>query len=76
MYALHHPAGPPGTASWDADFGYLVTMGIAPVVDGEWTNYEPATTVNPMPVRSSCWPDAPTSVPEYSAVPNARTASA
>ena len=41
VYALHHPAGPPGTASWDADFGYLVTMGIAPVVDGEWTNYEP-----------------------------------
>ena len=65
VYALHHPAGPPGTASWDADFGYLVTMGIAPVVDGEWTNYEPGTTVNPMPVRSSCWPDAPTSVPEY-----------
>jgi hypothetical protein len=65
VYALHHPAGPPGTASWDADFGYLVTMGIAPVVDGEWTNYEPAPTVDPMPPRSSCWPDAPTSVPSY-----------
>ncbi len=65
VYALHHPAGPPGTASWDADFGYLVTMGIAPVVDGEWTNYEPAPTTSPVPRRSSCWPDAPTSVPAY-----------
>ena len=22
VYALHHPAGPPDTASWDADFSY------------------------------------------------------
>jgi hypothetical protein len=65
VYALHHPAGPRDTATWDADFGYLVRMGVAPVVDGEWTNYEPAPTVNPMPVRSSCWPDAPAKVPQY-----------
>ena len=65
VYALHHPAGPSGVASWDAGFGYLMTMGIAPVVDGEWTNYEPAPTAGPVPPRSSCWPDAPTSVPAY-----------
>ncbi len=35
------------------------------MVDSEWTNYEPAPTTNPMPPRSSCWPDAPTSVPAY-----------
>jgi Cellulase (glycosyl hydrolase family 5) len=44
VYAVHHPAGPADTASWDADFGYLVTTGVAPVVDGEWTNYEPPPT--------------------------------
>jgi hypothetical protein len=65
VYALHHPAGQPGTASWDADFGYLVFGGIAPVVDGEWTNYEPAPTAYPTPPRSSCWPDAPTTVPKF-----------
>jgi hypothetical protein len=65
VYALHHPAGPPDPASWDADFGYLIAAGVAPVVDGEWTNYEPAPTAYPMAPRSSCWPDAPTAVPEY-----------
>jgi len=65
VYALHHPTGQPDTASWDADFGYLVFGGIAPVVDGEWTNYEPAPTAYPTPLRSSCWPDAPTTVPEF-----------
>jgi len=65
VYALHHPAGQPGPASWDADFGYLITTGVAPVVDGEWTNYEPYPTVNPETLSSSCWPDAPTSVPAY-----------
>ena len=47
VYALHHPAGPQDLASWDADFGYLVKTGVAPVVDGEWTNYDrprPRTT--------------------------------
>jgi hypothetical protein len=65
VYALHHPADPQTTASWDADFGYLVRTGVAPVVDGEWTNYEPVPTAYPMARRSSCWPDAPTAVPEY-----------
>jgi hypothetical protein len=65
VYAVHHPAGPPDTASWDADFGYLLSTGAAPVVDGEWTNYEPAPTAAPTPPRSSCWPDAPTRVPEF-----------
>jgi hypothetical protein len=65
VYAVHHPAGQRDAASWDADFGYLVFGGIAPVVDGEWTNYEPAPTAYPTPPRSSCWPDAPTRVPEF-----------
>ncbi len=65
VYAVHHPAGPHDPASWDADFGYLITMGIAPVVDGEWTNYEPAPTPGPITPLSSCWPDAPTMVPQF-----------
>ena len=65
VYAVHHPAGWQNPASWDADFGYLVTMGIAPVVDGEWTNYEPAPTAGAVPLRSSCWLQAPTRVPQY-----------
>jgi Cellulase (glycosyl hydrolase family 5) len=65
VYAVHHPAAPDDQASWDADFGYLVTMGIAPVVDGEWTNYEPVPTAGPTTVPTSCWPDAATAVPEY-----------
>ena len=65
VYAVHHPAGPAGAASWDADFGYLARTGVAPVVDGEWTNYEPPPTALPTTTPSSCWPDAPTSVPEF-----------
>ena len=65
VYALHHPSDPQDPASWDADFGYLVETGVAPVVDGEWTNYEPGPTVSYQPRRSSCWPNAPTAVPQY-----------
>jgi hypothetical protein len=65
VYAVHHPAGPADAASWDADFGYLARTGVAPVVDGEWTNYEPPPTALPTTTPSSCWPDAPTSVPEF-----------
>jgi hypothetical protein len=65
VYAVHHPAGRADTTSWNADFGYLVTQGVAPVVLGEWTNYEPPPTANPMPPRTSCWPDAPAKVPEF-----------
>ena len=65
VYALHHPAGLADQVSWDADLGYLVKTGVAPVVDGEWTNYEPVPTSTYQPPRSSCWPDAPTAVPAY-----------
>jgi hypothetical protein len=65
VYAVHHPAAPHDAAAWDADFGYLVSTGIAPVVDGEWTNYEPAPTTRLVLPRTSCWPDAPTTVPQF-----------
>jgi hypothetical protein len=57
MYAIHHPSGAHNSATWWADFGYLVKDGIAPVVDGEWTNY--AST------KGECWSDAPTAVPAF-----------
>jgi hypothetical protein len=65
VYAVHHPNAPHDKSGWYADFGYLVTTGVAPVVDGEWTNYEPAPTAGPATVPTSCWPDAPTAVPQY-----------
>jgi len=65
VYALHHPAAPHDGSGWYADFGYLIATGVAPVVDGEWTNYEPAPASDPGPLPTSCWPDAPTAVPEY-----------
>jgi Cellulase (glycosyl hydrolase family 5) len=65
VYSLHHPAGPHDASAWDAGFGYLVTTGAAPVVDGEWTNYEPARVAGPAAPRSSCWQDAPVTVPAY-----------
>jgi len=65
VYAVHHPAGQPGPTSWNDDFGYLVADGIAPVVDGEWTNYEPAPTGTPMPQPTSCWSNAPRAVPQF-----------
>jgi hypothetical protein len=65
VYALHHPGGGHNVATWDADLGYLVSTGVAPVVDGEWTNYEPAPTGYPTAPRTSCWNDAPARVPAY-----------
>jgi Cellulase (glycosyl hydrolase family 5) len=65
VYALHHPAGQPGPTAWNDDFGYLVTDRVAPVVDGEWTNYEPAPTNTPTSQPTSCWSDAPAAVPEF-----------
>jgi cellulase (glycosyl hydrolase family 5) len=65
VYSVHHPAGPHDAASWDAGFGYLVTTGAAPVVSGEWTNYEPAPAPGPSVPHSYCWPDAPVTVPAY-----------
>jgi hypothetical protein len=65
VYSVHHPAGPHDAASWDAGFGYLVTTGAAPVVNGEWTNYEPAPDTSSSVSHSYCWPDAPVTVPAY-----------
>jgi Cellulase (glycosyl hydrolase family 5) len=65
VYAVHHPAAPHDSSGWYADFGYLTATGLAPVVDGEWTNYEPVPTAGPTAMPTSCWPDAPRSVPAY-----------
>ena len=65
VYAVHHPAPPNDSSGWYADFGYLAVQGIAPVVDGEWTNYEPPPAAGPATVPTSCWPGAPTVVPEF-----------
>ena len=65
VYALHHPGGQPGPTAWNDDFGYLVTEGIAPVVNGEFTNYEPAPNPKIDLIPGYCWPNAPTAVPLY-----------
>jgi endoglucanase len=65
VYAVHHPGGPANASSWDDDFGYLISGGVAPVVDGEWTNYEPAPTSSPTAQPTSCWSNAPTAVPQF-----------
>jgi hypothetical protein len=65
VYAVHHPAAPHNKSGWYADFGYLIATHIAPAVDGEWTNYEPAPTSTSTTVPTSCWADAPTTVPQY-----------
>jgi Cellulase (glycosyl hydrolase family 5) len=65
VYSIHHPAGPHDQAAWYADFGNLITDGIAPVVEGEWTNYEPSPTADPTPAPGSCWTNAPTTIPDY-----------
>jgi Cellulase (glycosyl hydrolase family 5) len=65
VYSVHHPAGAQTRSAWQSDFGYLVTDGVAPVVVGEWSDYEPTPTPKPTWQRSSCWPGAPTKVPEF-----------
>lgn len=66
VYSIHHSASAHDPAAWYADFGYLIADGIAPVVDGEWTNYEPPpSAVKPSGLPGYCWTDAPTTVPEY-----------
>jgi hypothetical protein len=65
VYAVHHPAGAADAGSWIDDFGYLVTTDVGPVVEGEWTNYEPAPTTGPTATPTSCWPDAPAMVPAF-----------
>lgn len=58
--AVRHPAGDHDTSAWYDDFGYLINTGVAPVVDGEWTNYRPFPGAS-----SECWADAPAQVPAY-----------
>jgi hypothetical protein len=60
VYAFHHPKGPHTTRYWFNDFGYLITTHVAPVVDGEWTNYRPFGQPNP-----ECWGDARRQVPAF-----------
>jgi hypothetical protein len=60
VYAIHHPAGGHNTSRWFKDFGYLINTGVAPVVDGEWTNYRPFGTPN-----AECWNNAPRKVPVF-----------
>jgi hypothetical protein len=68
VYAVHHPAGDHDPAAWYDDFGYLVNTSVAPVVDGEWTNFQPFASPGE-PVKDvnteECWTDAPTAVPGY-----------
>jgi hypothetical protein len=65
VYAAHHTIGAINKDVWYAEFGYLVATGVGPVVDGEWTNYEPAPLKWYAPPPGSCWPDAYTMVPVY-----------
>jgi Cellulase (glycosyl hydrolase family 5) len=65
VYAIHHAQGAHDVAAWNAAFGYLVTDGIAPVVNGEFTNYEPLPNPKLDLVPGYCWPNAPTAVPQY-----------
>ena len=65
VYAIHHAQGQHDVAAWNAAFGYLVTDGIAPVVNGEFTNYEPHPNPAIDLIPGYCWPNAPTAVPLY-----------
>jgi hypothetical protein len=65
VYAIHHPMGPQTATFWYYDFGYLIAQGIGPVVDGEWTNHEPAPVLKLTTIPGYCWTGAPTTVPEY-----------
>jgi len=65
VYSIHHTVGAHNPAVWNANFGYLVTDGIAPVVNGEFTNYEPLPDPKVNLIPGYCWTDAPTAVPQY-----------
>jgi hypothetical protein len=65
VYSIHHAQGQHNVADWHAAFGYLVTDGIAPVVNGEFTNYEPHPNPKIDLIPGYCWPNAPTTVPQY-----------
>jgi len=65
VYAIHHAQGDHNAAAWNAAFGFLVEDGIAPVVNGEFTNYEPLPDPKSDLIPGFCWTDAPTTVPLY-----------
>jgi Cellulase (glycosyl hydrolase family 5) len=65
VYSIHHAQGAHDVQAWNAAFGYLVTDGIAPVVNGEFTNYEPHPDPKVDLIPGYCWTDAPTAVPQY-----------
>jgi hypothetical protein len=65
VYSIHHAQGNHDEAAWNAAFGYLVKDGIAPVVNGEFTNYEPLPDPKSDLIPGFCWTDAPTAVPQY-----------
>jgi hypothetical protein len=65
VYSIHHAQGLHDVQDWNAAFGYLVTDGIAPVVNGEFTNYEPLPNPKINVAPGYCWANAPTAVPQY-----------
>ena len=65
VYSIHHAQGAHDAQAWNAAFGYLVTEGIAPVVNGEFTNYEPLPNPKIHVTPGYCWVNAPTTVPQY-----------
>jgi Cellulase (glycosyl hydrolase family 5) len=65
VYSIHHAQGAHDVQAWNAAFGYLVEEGIAPVVNGEFTNYEPLPDPRVNVTPGYCWTNAPTAVPQY-----------
>ena len=49
VYSIHHAQGQHDVADWNAAFGYLVTDGIAPVVNGEFTELRAAAEPEDQP---------------------------
>ena len=78
VYSLHHPYGsditnptspPANTATWWDEFGWVIdhpdtASGLAPVVIGEWTNFDAYNASGTSPGHT-CWSDAPTSIPGF-----------
>lgn len=76
VYSVHHPYGSDATraspaaapATWWDEFGWVVDhkdpSGFAPVVVGEWTNFDAYNGAN-VSQGKTCWSDAPTSVPSF-----------
>jgi Cellulase (glycosyl hydrolase family 5) len=58
-YSEHRPPGAHQYSTWDAEFGYLASRGLAPVVEGEWADY--ARSHAPW----ACWDNAPVSAPRF-----------